>query len=183
MGLTLLLIISVAALVSGIFLTAQALNASQVSVSSNEDTATVTATTTATTATNDTTTTPPAELNYTIPPFGMGIMGMHGRGGPCGFRFGRSNIEVSSEYIANVTAIAKADTDIQALLNNGYNITRVMPQIKMTIDGNGNVALKATNATLLLQNGTTGRALVNVDLANNKVTEIVTFTKTVITKP
>ncbi len=178
MGLTLLSIISVAALVSGIFLTAQALNASQVSVASNEDTATVTATTT---TNNDTTTTPPAQLNFTYPPFGMGMMGMHGRGGHCGF--GRNNIEVNSEYIANVSAIAKADTDVQALLNSGYNITRVMPQIKMTIDGNGNVALKATNATLLLENGTTGRALVSVDLANNKVTEIVTFTKTVITKP
>ncbi len=180
MGLTLLLIISVAALVSGIFLTAQALSASQVAVAGNEDTATVTATTT---TTNDTTTAPPVELNFTYPPFGMAMMGMHGRGGPCGFGFGRNNIEVSSEYIANVTTIAKADTDVQALLNSGYNITRVIPQIKMTIDGNGNVALKATNATLLLQNGTTGRALVNVDLANNKVTEIVTFTKTVITKP
>ena len=183
MGLMLLLVISVAALVSGILLTAQALNASQVSVASNEDTATVTAATTTATTTNDTTTTPPAELNFTSPPFGMGMMGMRGRGGPCGFGFGRNNIEVSSEYIANVTAIAKADTDVQALLNSGYNITRVMPQIKMTVDGNGNVALKATNATLFLENGTTGRALVNVDLANNKVTQIVTFTKTVITKP
>jgi hypothetical protein len=53
----------------------------------------------------------------------------------------------------------------------------------MTVDGNGDVALKATNATLLLENGTTGRALVNVDLANSKVTEIVTLTRTVITKP
>jgi hypothetical protein len=57
-----------------------------------------------------------------------------------------------------------------------------MPQIKMTIDGNGNVAMKATNATLLLTNGTTGHALVSVDLQNSKVTQIVTLTKTVITK-
>jgi hypothetical protein len=111
----------------------------------------------------------------------MGMMPeMRGRG-PCGF--GRNSIEVSSDYIANVTAIAKADTDVQALLNSGYNISRVIPQIKMTVDGNGNVALKATNATLLLENGSTGRALVNVDLANSKVTEIVTFTRTVTTKP
>jgi hypothetical protein len=177
MGLTLLLVTSVAALVSGIFLTAQALSTSQISVASNEDTATVTAITT----TNDTTTTTPTELNFTAPPFGMFMMGEPRGRGPCGF--GRNNIEVSSDYIANVTAIAEADTDVQALLNSGYNITRVIPQIRMTVDGNGDVALKATNATLLLENGTTGRALVNVDLANSKVTEIVTLTRTVITKP
>ena len=180
MGLTLLLVISVAALVSGILLTAQALN-STVSPASNEDQAIVTA------ATSNDTTTPPAIVNFTGPPFGMGMgfgmMGeMRGRG-PCGFGFGGNSVEISSDFIANVTAIAKADTDVQALLNSGYNITRVMPQIKMTIDGNGNVAMKATNATLLLTNGTTGRALVSVDLQNSKVTQIVTLTKTVITKP
>ena len=57
-----------------------------------------------------------------------------------------------------------------------------MPNIKMTVDGNGNVALKATNATVLLENGTTGRAFVTVDLSQSKVTQIVTFTKTVIDK-
>ena len=173
----LLLVLSVAALVSGVFLTAQALSASQISAADNEDTATVTAATS-----NDNTTTPATELNFTGPPFGMfmGMMEMHGRG-PCGF--GRNNIEVSSDYIANVTAIAKADTDVQALLNSGYNITRVMPDIKTTVDGNGNVAMKATNATVLLENGTTGRAFVTVDLSQSKVTQIVTFTKTVIDKP
>jgi hypothetical protein len=174
----LLLVISVAALISGIFLTAQALSASQVSAADNEETATVTAATTS----NDTTTTPVTELNFTGPPFGMsmGMMEMHGRGSS---GFGRNNIEVSSDYTANVTAIAKADTDVQALLNSGYNITRVMPDIKMTVDGNGNVAMKATNATVLLENGTIGRAFVTVDLSQSKVTEIVTWTKTVISKP
>ncbi len=180
MGLTVLLVISVAALVSGIFLTAQALNASQLSLAANEETVTVTA---ATTTASNTTTTPPTELNFTGPPFGMFMMGEPRGRGQCGFGMGRGGIEVSSDYIANVTAIAKSDTDVQAMLSNGYNITRIVPQIKMTVDGNGNVALKATNATLLLVNGTTGRALVNVDLANSKVTEIVTFTRTVITKP
>ena len=178
MGLALLLVISAATLVSGILLTAQALSTSQISVASNEETATVTA---ATTTTSDTTATPLTELNFTGPPLGMFMMGEFRGRGLCGF--GRNNIEVSSEYVANATAIAKADADVQALLNGGYNITRVMPQIKMTVDGNGNVALKATNATLLLENGTTGRAFVKVDLGNSKVTEIVTFTRTVITKP
>jgi hypothetical protein len=177
MGLTLLLVISVAALVSGIFLTAQAFNTS-VSPSSDE-TATVTQ------ATTSDTTTPPTIENFTGPPFGMGwgfgMMGERGRG-PCGIGFGGNNIEVSSDFVTNVTNIAKSDTDVQALLNSGYNITRVMPQIKMTIDGNGNVAWKATNATLLLTNGTTSHALVTVDLENSKVTQIVTLTRTVINK-
>jgi hypothetical protein len=180
MGLTLLLIISGAALISGIFLTAQALNASQISLANNEETATVTATTT---NTDNTTTTPQTELNFTGPPLGMLMMGEFRGRGRCGFGFGRGGVEVSSDFIANVTAIAKADTDVQALLDSGYNITRVIPQIKMTVDGNGNVALKATNATLLLVNGTTGHALVTVDLQNGKVSQIVTFTRTVITKP
>lgn len=178
MGLMLLLVISVAALVSGILLTVQAQN-SQLSVASDTETATVTA---ATQTSNDTTT-PPPSFNFNGPPFGMGMgmmSEMRGRG-PCGF--GRGGIEISSDYIANVTNIAKADTDVQQLLNNGYNITRVMPDIKMTIDGNGNVAMKATNATLLLVNGTTGRALVSVDLEQGKVTQVVTLTKTVINKP
>jgi hypothetical protein len=180
MGLTLLLVISVAAIVSGILLTAQALNTSQVSVATNEDQAAVTA------ATSNDSTTPPAIVNFTGPPLGFGMgwgmMGeMRGRG-PCGFGVGGDNVEISSDFIANVTAIAKADIDVQALLNSGYNITRVVPQIKMTIDGNGNVAMKATNATLLLTNGTTGRALVSVDLLNSKITQIVTLTKTVISK-
>ncbi len=178
MGLVLLFVISAAALVSGILLTAQALNSS-ISPSSDE-----TATVTAATTTNETATAP--SVNFTGPPFefgmGWGMMGeMRGRG-PCGFGFGPKNVDISSDYISNVTAVAKADTDVQNLLNSGYNITRVMPQIKMTIDANGNVALKATNATLLLTNGTTGRALVTVDLTNNKVTQIVTLTNTVINK-
>lgn len=85
--------------------------------------------------------------------------------------------------MANVTSIAKADTDVQQLLSNGYNISRVIPQTRMTIDANGNVAMKATKATLILENGTTGRAFVMVDLQQGKVTEIVTSTGTVINKP
>lgn len=85
--------------------------------------------------------------------------------------------------MANVTSIAKADTDVQQLLSNGYNISRLIPQTRMTIDANGNVAMKTTKATLILENGTTGRAFVMVDPQQSKVTEIVTFTRTVVDKP
>ncbi len=174
-GLMLLLIMSAAAVVTGIILTVQAQN-SQFSAASDQQLTTVT---TVSQPNNDTTT--PTGVNFTNPFFGMGLRGgMRGRG-QCGF--GRGAVEVSSDYLANVTSIAKADTDVQQLLNNGYNITRVMPQTKMTIDANGNVAMKATKATLILENGTTGRAVVTVDLQQGKVTQIVRFTRTVIDKP
>ncbi len=168
MGLTLLLVIGLALVVSGVFLTVQAQN-SQLSVANDEQ--------------NTVTTTPAttSDQNITEPWMCMGLMPRFRGHGPFGMGF--NNVEVSSDFVANVTNIAKADTDVQKLLNNGYNITRVMPIIKVTIDGNGNVVMKATNATLLLENGTTGRALVTVDLQNSKVTEIVTVTRTVITKP
>ena len=92
-------------------------------------------------------------------------------------------IEVSSEFETNVINIAKADTDVQALLNGGYNVTKVMPIIKTVLDADGNVVTKATNATVLLEKDTTGRAFVSVDLQLSKVTQIVTLTKTVINKP
>jgi hypothetical protein len=93
------------------------------------------------------------------------------------------SIEVSEEFKENVINIAKSDTDVQNLLNQGYNITCVRPIIKTIVEGNGTVITKATSAILMLQKDTTGRAVVTVDVENAKVTEIVILTKTVIQKP
>lgn len=171
----LLLVISVAAVLSGVLLTVQASN-SQVTTASNEQT---TVTTTPAAATVQAAT----EENYTVSPpwMCMGLMPGFGRG-PRGFG-GFGAVEVSSDFVTNVTNIAKSDTDVQQLLNNGYNVTRVMPIIKTTIDANGNVVTKATNATVLLEKDTTGRAFVSVDLVQGKVTQVVIWTKTVINKP
>ena len=57
-----------------------------------------------------------------------------------------------------------------------------MPIVKTVIDAEGNIATKATNATVLLEKDTTGIAFVSVDLSQNKVTQIITYTKTVIEK-
>jgi hypothetical protein len=178
-GMMLLMVISAAALVSGILLTVQAQN-SQLAVTDNQQNIA----TTTPAANTDSITQATTDQNCTFPGpwMCMGMMpGIRGRG-PFGMGF-NNRFEVSSDFVQNVTNIAKSDTDVQQLLNNGYNITRVMPVIKTTIDGNGNVVTKATTAELLLENGTTGRALVTVDLQNSKVTQIVTITKTVITKP
>ncbi len=102
---------------------------------------------------------------------------IHGRG--C---FNHGFIEVSEEYKENVINIAKSDTDVQNLLNDGYNITGVKPIIKTVVEGDGTVVTKATNAIVMLEKDTTGRAMVWVDLEQGKVTKIVILTLTIIEK-
>jgi len=104
--------------------------------------------------------------------------GMH-RGGFGGF----GPIQVSAEFEQNVTDVANSDTDVQALLAEGYNITSVRPLVESVVDANGYVTTKATSAIVTLQKDTSGRADVLVNLEEGKVTKIVIFTRTVIEKP
>ncbi len=122
--------------------------------------------------------------------FGIGHMmgdqprlGMDQRGSERGCQGfdGAGAIQVSSDFTANVTNIAKNDSDVQNLLSQGYNITSIRPVISTTIDGNGNVVTKASTADLTLI-GTNARAFVVVDLTQAKVTKIVNFTVTEIDK-
>ena len=106
---------------------------------------------------------------------GFGEFGRFG----CSARFGQ--IQVSSDFTANITNIAKNDSDVQNLLNQGYNITSIRPIIVTSIDGNGNIVTKATVADLTLL-GSNGKAVVVVDLSQNKVTKLVTLTLTEIDK-
>lgn len=109
--------------------------------------------------------------------FGMGHKGP-GRGfGGCGF----GAIEVSAEFTAKVTGIIEADSDVQALISEGYNVTMVRPYIKTVVDGDGNVVTKASTAEVVL-NGTNGRVIVFVDIEEAKVTKIVILTVTEINK-
>lgn len=102
------------------------------------------------------------------------------RRGPHGGRgFG---FEVSEEFEENVLAIAEGDEDVQALLDDGYNVTGVRPIIKTVVDGEGNIVTKATDAIVLLEKEDTERAGVWVNLDEAKVTEIVILTRTVIEK-
>jgi hypothetical protein len=111
--------------------------------------------------------------------FGGGPRG-HGDGG--GFMGGVGNIEVSSEYTANVNAILTVDTDVQNLVSEGYNVTSIHPIVRNIVEADGTIATKATTATIMLQNGTSGFATVSVDVENAKVTQIVIITRTVIDK-
>ena len=109
-------------------------------------------------------------------------LGMGHRGMGRGFEgFGPGAIQISSDFTANVTNIAKNDVDVQNLLNQGYNITVIRPVISTTVDGNGNVVTKASSADLTLL-GTNGRAFAIVDIEQAKVTRIVTLTITEINK-
>jgi hypothetical protein len=182
-GLAVLSLVLVATIASGILLTTQASNvATTTDLESNLNTQLAVVTTTASDATNSTDNVT-GDASNPVPFWGEGPMGFgrHGKGfgGMCG---GFGPIEVSDEYKTAITAIVQSDTDAQKLLTDGYNITRVMPIVKTTIDAQGNIATKATNATVVLVKDTSGYAFVSVDLAQSKVTQIITYTKTVIQK-
>lgn len=120
--------------------------------------------------------------------FGFGFGGHHGGcmerffpGPPGGCGRGES-ITVSQEYKDSVINITESDTDVQNLLAEGYNIAGVRPVIKMTIEVDGTVAMKAINAIVTLTQNTTGRALVWVDVEQAEVTRIEILTLTVIDK-
>jgi len=117
-------------------------------------------------------------LDYGCNGFGRHGMsfGRHGFGG-----FG--HIEVSEEFEQTVINIAESNTDVQNLLTEGYNVTSLKPIIKTIVDAEGNVVNKATDAILLLENDSNGRAFVMVDIEEAKVTQIVISTITVTEKP
>ena len=95
---------------------------------------------------------------------------------------GMGNIEVSSEYTANVNTILDGDSDVQDLVSQGYNVTSINPIVKNVIEADGTLVTKATTASVTLQNGTSGYATVSVDVEQATVTQIVIITRTVIDK-
>jgi hypothetical protein len=92
-------------------------------------------------------------------------------------------VEVSEEFKEKVISIAKADEDVQNLLNSGYNVTAVRPVIKTVVEGDGSVVMRATGAVITLVKDKMSRATVKVDLENARVTEVTVLTRTVIEKP
>ena len=91
-------------------------------------------------------------------------------------------IEVSEEFKENVINIAESDEDVQDLLDDGYNITRVRPIVKSIIEADGDVETKATSAVVMLCKDTTSKAFVWVNVEEGTVTKIVILTRTVIEK-
>jgi hypothetical protein len=164
-------VVAIAAIISGVILIPQMAKAT---TDTGDTSLTTQATDTAdTVATQEANETVLPSWNYDC--VGFGVHGRHGFGG-----FG--SIEVSDEFKQTVTSIAENDTDVQNLLNDGYNVTSVRPILKTVIDAEGNVVTKATSAVLILQKDTTGYASVTVNIEEAKVTHIVILTRTVIDK-
>jgi len=171
-GLALLSMVLVSAIASGILMLTQASNAvAATNLQSNYDTQLAVLTTTTSDTANSTDTVIGDTLNI-VPGWGEGPMGFgrrgRGFGGMCG---GFGPIEVSDEYKTAVTTIVENDTDVQNLLADGYNVTRIITDVKTIIDAEGNVATKATRATVIMENDTTRCAFISVDLAQDKVTQ------------
>jgi hypothetical protein len=102
----------------------------------------------------------------------------------CGrLKRGWGSIEISEEFKNNVVKIAKSDPDVQNLLSEGYNVTRIEPIIKTVVEADGSVVAKAKSAILILRKDTSGAALAWVDVENSKVTRIEIITHTVFEKP
>jgi len=91
-------------------------------------------------------------------------------------------IEISDEFKEKVLSIALSDSDVQNLISQGYNVTRIQPTIKMAVQGDGAITLKATGAIVTLRNGNGGFAQVHVDLEKGAVTQIIIRSITVIKK-
>jgi hypothetical protein len=174
-ALALLLIAACAAIIGGFVMTAHATDTNSTTTSSTSSGAAVTSDSNATNQQL-------WEMNG-MSPGDQGFGGTMGLGmGHGGFMSGVNNLEVSSEYTANVTAVLNADTDIANLIAEGYNVTSINPLVKNVIEGDGTIATQATTAVVTLQNGTSGYATANVDLSQAKVTQIVILTRTVIDK-
>jgi hypothetical protein len=133
-GLTLLSLALVAAIAGGALLVTRAANlnaetTNELQSNYNTQLAVVTSTVAETTTDENIT----GDFATSAPSWCEGFMGpmqfgRHGRGSFGGFGMGGfGQIEVSDEYKAAVAAIAEADTDVKELLNDGYNVTRIMP--------------------------------------------------------
>jgi hypothetical protein len=166
------------ATVAGTLVLADQLNVKADTDSTSTVTTDNTDTTTATSTANDNSSTTNV-TGYTD--FGRGWFREYPRG--MGHAFGGFGaIQVSDEFKQNVNSIAQADSDVQNLLNTGYNVTSVTPILGSTVNANGNVVTKASSAILTLEKDTTGRATVLVDMDQAKVTKIYIETRTLIKK-
>ena len=146
-----------------------------------------------TNSTNTDTTDTSTVLDSTIPQFGDNMQMMAGTkgfgGGPSGrghgmgsMSSGMSNIEVSDEYKANVNTILSSDVDVANLISEDYNVTSIKPVIKNVIEGDGTLVTKATTVIVIMENGDSGVATVEVDVEISAVTKITIVTTTVIDK-
>lgn len=82
-------------------------------------------------------------------------------------------IEVSDEFKQKVIEILKSNPNTSNLLANGYNITYIKPIIKLVVQGDGSVTMKATRAIVLMVKPGEGKALAYVNLETGTVEKLV----------
>ncbi|MEM1619203.1 MAG: hypothetical protein QXU52_00390 [Fervidicoccaceae archaeon] len=81
-------------------------------------------------------------------------------------------LEVSEDFKAAALSVAASDPDVEALIGSGYNVTNVIPLIKVVVYGDGSVQLKATQALVVLVKAGEGKATALVDLENKTVVQL-----------
>lgn len=96
-------------------------------------------------------------------------------------------IVVSQEYVNRVKAILEADNETAALLNQGYNLTKVKPIVQLYVQGDGTVVAKAAKAVAVLTyrepGHGAGKAVVLVDVEQGRVLRIAYYGVTIPQSP
>jgi len=81
-------------------------------------------------------------------------------------------IEVSEGFKDRVVNILQSNENTSKLLNEGYNITAIRPIIKLVVQDDGNILLKAVGAWVTLHKEGEGVVHVLVDLEKSEVVSI-----------
>jgi hypothetical protein len=89
----------------------------------------------------------------------------------------RFSVELSDEFKNRVLEIAGNDNDVQSLLSSGYEVKDIRPiHVKLTVQGDGQVAMYVDKVLLVLAKGDHNRAFVDIDFEAGKVVRIVNVT-------
>lgn len=98
--------------------------------------------------------------------------------------FKMPNIVISDEYREAVLRVLQRDENTSKLLSEGYELTAVKPIFKVYVDGDGTVAIKASEAIAVLtykSDSKVSTVYAYVDLVQGKVMKLITFEKNVST--
>jgi len=88
------------------------------------------------------------------------------------------SVEVSDEFKEKILSILQSNADTASLLQQGYNVTRIIPaKFSFVIGGDGTATVKVTQVVVVLAKDS-NRAAVWIDVASGSVLRIVTVTVT-----
>lgn len=123
------------------------------------------------------------QVEQTVPPFPLRMRWRCGTQLPRGRVFRGFDVELSEGFREKVLNIAKADEDVQRLLNEGYNVSDIrIIGVKLIVQEDGKITMEASKALVILTDGNGGKALVEVDLKAGAVTRICVMSIRVIKK-